>query len=161
MTRWISRGTRTLARGVALFGLWMVFVDNAHQPEMVTGAVVAAAAAILGTLVAVARREPSRLSLSMFRHVYRPLLLLVSDTVRVFGALVRQLSGHATTGRFRAVRYRAVDDDPDSRARRILTEWGASLAANRYVVGIDPEGGYLLVHELVPSSGPLDPLELG
>ena len=39
--------------------------------------------------------------------------------------------------------------------------WQASLAANRYAIGIDLDGNYLLIHELVPASGPLDPLELG
>jgi hypothetical protein len=71
-------------------------------------------------------------------------------------ALRQPVSGH-----FRAARYNAVSDDPEKVARRILTEWSASAGANRYAIGIDPDQRLLLIHELVRSSGPLDPLELG
>lgn len=158
----IGLAVRTLVRGIALFGLWMVFVDNVHQPEIVTGAVVAAAMALVGTLVAESRREPARVSLAMLRYAYRPFVLLITDTARVVAALALCLWNRRTaSGRFRAVRYRAAGEDPESRARRILTEWSASLPANRYVIGIDPEARYALVHEMRPSPGPLDPLELG
>lgn len=161
MTPWLSRGARTFARSLALFGLWMVFVDNLHQAEIVTGLVVAAAGGLLWSGVQGARGEQARLSPAMLRHVHRPFVLLVTDTGRLALALTRRLAGRPAGGRFRAVRYRATHPDREDRARRILTEWSASLAANRYVIGIDPEAGYLLVHELVRSTGPLDPLELG
>jgi hypothetical protein len=149
-------------RAVAMFGLWMLLVDNAHEPELVTGAVAAGLTAVLGEFVFSSRTEHVRFAPRMLRHAHRPFLLLVSDTVRVTRVLLaRLLGGRETPGRFRAVRYRAVTADSEDRARRVLTEWGASLAANRYAIGVDVEEGYLLVHELEPSSGPLDPLELG
>jgi hypothetical protein len=89
------------------------------------------------------------------------MLLLGTDTARVTWALAGQLVGRRAHGRLRAVRYAATARTPEDSARRILTEWSTSLAANRYAIGIDLERGYLLVHELVPSDGPLDPLELG
>lgn len=161
MSGWLSRGARTLARGVALFGLWMVFVDNLHQPEIVTGLVVAGAGGLLWTVVQASSREPARVSLRMFRHIHRPLVLLFTDTGRVAGALARRLLGQPVSGEFRAVRYRATHPDREERARRILTEWSTSVAANRYAIGVEPDAGYLLVHELVHAPGPLDPLELG
>lgn len=149
-------------RWLLLFGLWMVLVDNKHQPEIVTGAVSAAAAALLGTLVAAERGETARVSSAMLRRAYRPFLLLITDSARVVRALAqRVLQGREVQGRFRAVRYRATEQSADARARRILTEWSASLGPNRYAIGIDPEAGYLLIHELVEAAGPLDPLELG
>lgn len=162
MSLWVSRAARTVVRAVALFGLWMVLVDTSSQPEVVTGVVVAAAGAILGTLVTAARDEPARVSPGMLLRIYRPFVLLFTDSARVTWALaVSVVRRRRVEGRFRAVRYRATAQTSDARARRIFTEWGASLAPNRYAIGVDPDGRYLLIHELVEASGPLDPLELG
>lgn len=161
MTRWASPALRTLARGVVLFGLWNLLVDNIEWPELVTGAVCAALAAALGALVLAHRRDHPQPAVPMFRSIHRPFVLLVTDSVRVTLVLVRHLLGRRAAGRLRAVRYRATAETPDAAARRVLTEWSASLAANRYAVGIDLDGEYLLIHELSPARGPLDPLELG
>lgn len=162
MSLWLARGLRTIARGLALFGLWMVFVDNLHEAEIVTGIVVAAAGAPLWTLVQESRHEPVRLRAAMLRHAHRLVWLLFADTARITVALVWHLLGRRPlSGRLRAVRYRATSDEAEDRTRRILTEWGTSLAANRYAIGIDVEHEYLLIHELVPSPGPLDPMGLG
>ncbi len=98
----------------------------------------------------------------MLRHVYRLPILLVADSLRVTVALVRRLVlRRPLTGRIRATRYGATGDDAEDVARRVLTEWAGSLAPNRYVIGIDPDDGLLLVHELVETTGTLDPLQLG
>lgn len=150
-------------RGIGLFGLWMVLVDTTVEPEILTGLVTAGISAIIGEVVAAVRPQRTcRVSPVMLRHLHRPLWLLVTDTVRVSRALAaRLLLRPEPPGRFRAARYRATSAGPEDRARRILTEWGASLGANRIVIDIDCDHGYLLVHELVPSSGALDPLALG
>src|SRR5205085_11470444 len=139
-----------------------LLVDGVDEPNLITGGVCALAAAGLATAVQARRAHRERLRASMLRYAYRPFLLLVTDTVRVtlalFGHLVlRRRIG----GTFRAVRYRATGNDADDAARRVLTEWGASLAANRYAIGVDPRHNTLIVHQLVPAPGPLDPLELG
>ena len=158
----VSVAARTVVRGALLFGLWMVLVDTVKWPEMVLGAAAAAITAVFASVVAAHRSERLRFTLGMLRFAYRPLVLLVTDTARITGALVRELAHRrAVEGRLRAVRYRATGDSPDDVAHRILSEWGTSLAANRYAVGIDVEHDYLLVHELVDAPGPLDPLELG
>lgn len=162
MTRRVSLAARTVVRGALLFGLWMVLVDSVDWPEMVVGAGAAAIAAVFATVVFTRRSEHLRPTPGMLRFAYRPLVLMVTDTVRVTAALVREIAQRRPNeGHLRAVRYRATGDDPDHVARRILTEWGASVAANRYAVGIDVERDYLLVHQLVEAPGPLDPLELG
>lgn len=161
MTKWVSHAWRPLARAAVLFGLWMLLVDTAKWPELLVGGTCAVLAALFGAVVLAYRRERPRLSLPMLRRIHRPFVLLVTDTARVAWALGRHLSGHRAQGQLRAVRYRATAENPEDGARRGLTEWSASLAANRYAIGIDLDGNYLLIHELVPASGPLDPLELG
>ena len=91
------------------------------------------------------------------------MVLLFADSVRVSWALIRQiLLRRPVTGRCRAVRYGATSGERDTDvARRILSDWGASLAPNRYAIGVDREAGILIVHELVETKGALDPLELG
>ena len=150
-----------VARGAILFGLWNLLVDNTEWPELVTGGVCAALAAAFGALVVAHRRDHPRPTVAMFRRIHRPFVLLVTDSVRVSLALVGRLLGRPARGRLRAVRYRAIAKTPDASARRILTEWSTSLAANRYAIGIDLDGEYLLIHELTPSGGTADPLELG
>jgi hypothetical protein len=55
------------------------------------------------------------------------------------------------------VRYRPGPERRSSAGRTLTEIWG-SLTPNRYVVGIDEEEGMLLVHELVRTEQPLDPL---
>lgn len=152
----------TSVRAVLFFGLWLVLIDNTSEPDLINGAVTVVIAVALAGAVQSLRSVNARPRASMFRYVHRPLLALVTDAWRVTaalgGALVLRRPVH---GHFRAVRYRATGDGPEAVTRRILTEWGGSLGANRYVIGIDAENEVLLVHELVESSSPLDPLELG
>ena len=156
-----SRATG-LVRAAALFGLWLWLVDNAQQAELIAGGVVAVLGAAAAGCTDRVRAVHPRLRVWMLRRIYRPLLLLVTDSVRVSWALVRMLAGRrAELGRWRAVRYRVTGDGAEDVACRALTEWGASLGANRYAIGCDQETGVLLVHELVEAGGPLDPLGLG
>ncbi len=151
-----------LARAAALFALWLLLVDSTDAPNMITGAVCALAGGVLWTQVYRLRADRPRLRVSQLRLLYRPLMLLVPDSARVTWALIAHvLLRRPSPGHFRAARYRAVSDDPEDVARRILTEWGVSAAPNRYAIGVDSERRLLLIHELVWTSGPLDPLELG
>lgn len=150
------------ARAIALFALWMLFVDSADEANMIAGAVCALLAAALATGIWSMRRVHARPRLRMLRFAYRPLTALVADSLRVSVALFRHaVLRQPARGQFRAVRYGAVTDDPEDVARRILTEWAASVGPNRYVIGIDTERRSLLIHELTLTSAPLDPLELG
>lgn len=156
------RALAMLGRATLFFGLWLVLVDSTDEPDMITGAVCVVIAVALATAVQSLRSVHARPRPSMFRYAHRPLLALVTDSVRVTAALgAALLLRRPIQGRFRAVRYRATGDEPDAVARRILTEWAGSVGANRYVLGIDTDNELLLVHELVASPGRLDPLELG
>lgn len=149
-------------RAAAFFAVWLLLVDAVDAPNLVAGGVCAIIAAALATRVHSLRSLSARPRLRMLRFCYRPLLLLVTDTIRILWALFARLAlRQPISGHLRAARYEAVTDEPEDVARRILTEWGASTGANRYAIGIDPDRRLLLIHELVRSSGPLDPLELG
>lgn len=161
MMKLVLTGLRALGRGALLFGLWMLLVDDPGWPEMLVGGVCAAVSAVYGAVVMAHRSQRPRLSLAMVRSIHRPFVLLFTDTVRVAWVLIRHLLGQRAHGHLRAASYRATEETPDHDARRILTEWSASLGANRYAIGIDRDDGYLLIHELMLRSGPLDPLELG
>jgi hypothetical protein len=162
MAKWSQLGIAALVRAAAFFGFWMLLVDATDEPNLITGGVCALAAAIVSTVVQSVKGEHARVRPSMLRWFYRPFLFLITDTVRVTGALLARLVlRRDVRGKFRAVRYRATGENSEDVACRLLTEWAASLAANRYAIGIDPRRHVLVVHELVPASGPLDPLELG
>jgi hypothetical protein len=151
-----------VARAGFLFAFWLLLVDSIDEQNSFVGAGVALLGALLTGLLQYLRPVRLRPRPSMLRFAYRPLVLLFTDTFRVARVLVASLPFRgAEYGRLRAVRYTACDEDPEQAARRVLTEWGASLGSNRYVIGIDSEARVLLVHELKPSSNPLDPLELG
>jgi multisubunit Na+/H+ antiporter MnhE subunit len=152
-----------MPRAAALFAVWLALDDNVSQPELFLGIGVALLATVAVLLSERVRSVRVSLRLRMLRRVYRPLTLLVTDSVRVTWALIQRIVlRRRVEGRLRAVQYRAtsVDSDTDA-ARRVLSQWGASLAPNRYAVGVDVEAGVMIVHELVEASGPLDPMELG
>lgn len=162
MAKWSLLGIAALARAALFFAMWLLLVDGTDLPNLLAGAVCAIAAALLASRVQSLRSVHARPRFSMLRHVYRPFALLLSDTWRVSAALfARIVLRRPVRGTFRAARYRATGEDPDDVARRLMTGWGASLGPNRYVIGVDREAQALIVHQLVPASGPLDPLELG
>jgi multisubunit Na+/H+ antiporter MnhE subunit len=152
-----------LLRWVALAALWLALTDTHVEPELVTGAVAAAIGATLAGLVtrvgsprtlakslAVARLGPRRLA--------RPLWRLVADTGVTTVALARAIvRRRPPAGSFVAVPYHAGEARRSAAGRAVTETWG-SLAANRYVVGIDDERGVILVHELVRNDASIDPL---
>jgi len=151
-----------LIRWALLAALWLGLTDTHTFPELVTGAVVAALGATLAGLVA--RPGPPRTltkALAVLtvgpRRLLHPLVRLVADTGLLSAALWRQLARRQPVrGSFRATR-RPPDSALKSSAGRVIVESWGSLSCNRYVVGID-EDDVLLVHELVRSDAPLDPL---
>ena len=162
----MARRTRivgtTAMRAAALYAVWLLIDDNVSQPELFVGIGVALLALVLATIVKRSSTVNSRVRPRMLRYLYRAPLLLIADSFRVCWTLFKTLLRISPAqGRFRAVRYDACGEDGTDVARRALTEWGASIAPNRYVIGVDRSAGTLLVHELVPTHGPLDPLELG
>jgi multisubunit Na+/H+ antiporter MnhE subunit len=153
---------KVAARATVFYVVWLAIDDNVSEPELLAGIGVALLATVLASITARRCTVSARFTPDMFRHFYRPPMLLITDSARVSWTVLKAIAlRRAPQSRFRAVRYRATGEDRDDVARRMLTEWGASLAPNRYAVGIDREAEVLLVHELAEAHGPLDPLELG
>lgn len=151
-----------LLRIPIFFLFYLLLVDDLHEDELVTGAVAAVGAAALSSLLLRAR-QPLRVRPAMFRRLPLALFALVADSLRVSWMLVQAIaSRRPLRGHLRVARYRATSEEvPEDFGRRMLTQWGASLGPNRYVIGIDLQRRLLIVHELVRSEGRLDPLRLG
>ena len=154
--------TRWLLRWALLMGLWLALTDTDKKPELIAGAVAAVIAATVAGLI-VRSGPPKTVSKSLAllglgpRRLVRPLVRLAVDTWILTVALVRRLSGRDQRGSFRAVRY-SPEEPRRSAAGRALTEIWGSLTPNRYVVGADEDEGILIVHELVRTDQPIDPL---
>lgn len=153
---------RVAAQSAPLFVLWLLLTDNLAEPELITGGVAALLAGAFGTHLWRLSELHPRVRGRMLLHAYRPFVLLLTDTARLLRVLALALvRGHRPHGRLVAARYLATQGDPEEVARRILSEWAASVGCNRYAIGIDREQQEMLVHELTRASGPIDPLELG
>ena len=148
----------------ALFAaLWLALTDTRVLPELITGAVAAAIGATVSSLLTrVGRPHTVRNSLAMVglgpRRLAFPLLRLVLDTGLVTAALWRRLARRERVrGSFRVAAAPRQEPLRTAAGRAVLEVWG-SLPPNRYVVGIDDERGMVLVHELVRSDQPIEPL---
>jgi hypothetical protein len=151
-------------RWLLLGVLWLMLTDSAHTPELAAGAAAAALGASLAGLVS--RPGTPRVGHTFgaladlgLRRLARPLVRLMPDTLLITGALCRSISRRErVSGSFRLARYPVHGRGRRAATRTVTEAWG-SLAPNRYVVGIDEEAGGVLVHELVPSEQPVNPLE--
>jgi hypothetical protein len=151
-----------MVRWLLFAALWLALTDTQNTQDVVAGLVTATIAATVTALV-IRPGQPKTVAASVAllrlgpRRLLRPLARMVSDTGLVTAALLRRLSGRRVRGSFRMVRYRP-DAPRQGAAGRAVTEIWGSLAPNRIVVGTDDEEGVLLVHELVRTDEPLDPL---
>lgn len=147
---------RAVTWWLVLAGLWLALIDNHHLDELAVGlgvTIVATAAAI----VALDRMSPGiRIPGAVLTALPGVAWRMTLDA----GLLLRAL--WQTVVLRRPVRGRWVSepiddaDTPDARGHRVFTTLLASAAPNR-IVG-ETERGRLVIHELVRSEAPLDPL---
>jgi multisubunit Na+/H+ antiporter MnhE subunit len=153
---------RSLARHAAawlgvcalLAPLWLLLVDMTESPELITGAVVVAIAAIGSELVRahdVARARPVWRGLA---RAWKPILRAPADVGRVALAIAGRRRGG-----FYALPFRPGGDDPADVGRRALAEALGSFAPNTIVVGVDQEREHLLAHQLLPTRKPQDAID--
>jgi hypothetical protein len=159
----VTTRARSLAlRWGLLAGLWLVLVDSRRWQELAVGGLAAALAAALGPAIVrpgAAIATPASVFAVGARRLLAPLWRLVRDIAPLTRALGDRLRGRGTAGSFRAARY-APDAPRRSAAGRALTELWGSTQANRYVIGVDEDDQTILIHELVSSDEPIDPLPL-
>lgn len=162
MSAYLPAVGRWLVRWALLMALWLALVDTHKEPELWAGAAASVVGATIAGLIT-RPGQPKTVSKSLAllrlgpRRLGRPLVRMGLDSVLLTFALVRALVGRPPKGSFRVVRYRA-DSERRSAAGRALTEIWGSLTPNRYVIGTDDDEGILMVHELVRTDEPIDPL---
>jgi multisubunit Na+/H+ antiporter MnhE subunit len=161
----------TSARGTALWlvawlgaaALWIVLTDSVQLPELVAGAVVATLAASGFELVRRQRVAEQAVRPDVWLRVWRVLGKAVPDVWRLTRAAFAQLAHREPVrGRVVAMPFGHAEDTPEARANRAAAVGLGSIAPNSIVIGVDPDSGLLLVHQLVPTRDPsdLDPLQL-
>lgn len=142
------------ANGLALFGLYMLFVAKWSWEEAIAGAAVAASGATAASAVFWASGARYWPRLSWLKPLLAVPPRVLADCGVVGLAIWRQISGRPVAGRFRIVPFDPGEDDAASAARRALVTASVSISPNTYVVAIDRERRLLLVHQLVPSPEP-------
>jgi hypothetical protein len=150
-------------RWLLLCVLWLALADSRALPELVAAAVAAAIGATFAGAIARPGRPrtlPAVASLcrSAPYAIFRPIHRLVLDSAILVAALWRRIvRRERIAGEFRAARHSPPPGARTAAARGIAEIWG-SLTPNRYIVGIDDEDNLILVHELIRTDEPLDPL---
>lgn len=144
--------------------LYLLLVDTTSLPEIYTGAAVALLAAA-GFLLAREQEQPDpALRARWLPRTWRALGRIAPDVVRVTIELALQIvRPRARRGVLRAVPFAERGQERLDAGRRSVTELAGSLAPNTIVIGVDPESGLLLVHQLRRSgdADSLDVLQLG
>jgi multisubunit Na+/H+ antiporter MnhE subunit len=148
---------------VFAYAVWMVHADSGKLPELVAGAIVATVAATATELVRRQRVAGIALRPAFLRRAWRVVAGVVPDvgrlTVAAFSQLLRPRDAR---GRTIAIPFPHGGDEPQENGRRALAQALGSFAPNTIVIGIDPDRGRLIAHQLepTPSSSDLDPLSL-
>jgi hypothetical protein len=156
--RALTRRVTIISIGVLLGGgFYLLLIDTTSLPELY---VLAGVALACGIALQLAREQgfvEARVLPWWVARSWRLVWRIPSDIAIVCGeALAQLIHPRATRGEFRAARFRAVEPIPAHTGRRALAETIGSLAPNTIVVGIDPDTGLLLVHQLRRHGGPED-----
>ncbi|HVM19468.1 MAG TPA: Na+/H+ antiporter subunit E [Egibacteraceae bacterium] len=139
-------------RWLGLWALWIAVTGSLAGPDVVTGAVVAAAVAVLSTW-AVNHIAPPGLQRRWLHHLPTVAWTCVTDTVVLTRVLVSRLCGRPVSGRFVELSFEH-GDAPSDAARRAFVTVTTSAMPNTYVVGFDRRRGTIVVHELHATDDP-------
>jgi multisubunit Na+/H+ antiporter MnhE subunit len=148
---------------LASAALWMLLADSVRLAELVAGAAVAALGATACEMVRRQRVAAQALRPDLSLRIWRVVVRAVPDIGRLTRAALAQLiRPKPVRGRVLAMAFGHTEDDPDARGLRAAAIGLGSIAPNTVVIGIDPDAGLLLVHQLEPTRRPsdLDPLQL-
>ena len=138
---------------LAIFFLWLLYVDTLEPAELLVGVAASALAALAPLAIyrhGGLRFRPRLRWLTLLAHVPREVL---RDSAIVLAALWRRLVRQEQVhGAFRRVPFAATGDDAEQAAWRGVAVAVTSIAPNTYVLGIDADEGYALIHQLVPQA---------
>lgn len=145
--RWLVAGSIWCV----LFALYLLFAGTIDATEIGTGVVVATLATAFMQFVHVGRQRDLQL-LPPIRVLWRPVLGLVTDSVRVSGMLFRVLWRRPSEQAGTVVRqpFRQGGETARDAGRRGMMTLSASLAPNGYVLHIPDGENVVLMHRLAP-----------
>jgi hypothetical protein len=145
-------------------GFYMLLIDTASLPELYA---MAGVAVLCGLTFSVSREQgfiEARLNPGLLLGVWRLVLQIPLDIAFLCWEAVAQLvRPRPSRGSFRTAPFEAVQDTARDVGRRAVAEAIGSVAPNTIVIGVDPDGRTLIVHQLRRhgSSEDLDVLRLG
>jgi multisubunit Na+/H+ antiporter MnhE subunit len=148
---------------LASAALWLLLTDSVRVEEIFAGIVVATLAATGFELVRRQRIADQALRPELAVRAYRVVLKAFPDILRLTRAAFAQLvQRRPARGRVIAMPFGHTAEDRDETALRAVAVGLGSIAPNTVVIGVDPESGALLVHQLEPTAKPsdLDPMRL-
>jgi hypothetical protein len=147
---------RAIGWWVALAGLWLALVDNHHLDELVAGAAAATAGTVVALVASDRMAGEFRMPAGVLRVLPRVAWRIAADSWLLLGALWQTVAlGRPVRGRWISEPMDDADT-PEARGHRVFAVLLGSATPNR-VVG-DAEGGRIVVHQLIGSDEPLDPL---
>ena len=158
--RRIVRAGLVLAFSAAFY---LLLIDTASLPELCVLIVVALLSVVAFEISREQGFAEAKVRARWLAHAWRPFARAPRDLAFLCVEAISQLlSPRSARGRFRVVAFKAGESEED-RGRRALAESLGSFAPNTIVLGIDPDRGLLLVHQLRARGGrdELDVLKIG
>jgi hypothetical protein len=132
--------------------LWLALTDTVAAPELATGAVIAAGAAVAAVLVRARRQVVARIRPVWAARAARACVRLVADLPLLVAVLWRRgILRRDERGAIVTSPLAATDpDDPVQSGDRVAAAVVGSLAPAGVVVDVDVQHGAILEHRLAP-----------
>jgi hypothetical protein len=145
-------------------GFYFLLIDTASLPEVYAMAGVAVGCAAAFALAREQGFTEAQINPVWLLKGWSAVLKIPTDIALLCWEVLLQLvAPRQVRGTWRAARFGATKQTASDTGRRAMSEWMGSVAPNTIVVGVDPERGLVLVHQLrrQGDTDQLDPLGLG
>lgn len=148
--RWL----RGVAWWLALFAIWMLLVDSLARPEVIAGFGAAFLALPVALLVSARVERRFQMRARWLRELRSAPFFVLRDSLLVLRALCLHVIGRETMrGEFRLVPWSPAEgDDVEANSWQAFAVIATSIAPNTYIIGVDPERGVALAHQLTPTT---------
>ena len=149
--RWLRAG---VAWWLALFAIWMLLVDSLARPEVIAGMGAAFLALPVALLVSARVERRFQMRARWLRELRSAPFFVLRDSLLVLRALCLHVIGRAAMrGEFRLVPWLPAEgDDVAANSWQAFAVIATSIAPNTYIIGVDPERGVALAHQLTPTT---------
>ncbi len=149
--------------GVAAFAYlaWLAFVGTFEFDECVLGIACALVAAAASLLTWRAMGLKAHGTVADYLSGWRVPWYILSDSWAILRVLALDLLGKRNAGSLFRVCPFEIRHSPRGTLRRVLAIVYSTAAPNSIVIGIDPEQGLMIFHQLAPSDIPKTARDLG